>query len=108
MVIFNPYKKMDILYHTYVVSLNDYDIENFNCQHYSIELRERLKDYNVLFVAGYSKDDEYYIIKTSNTNIEQFNGNIPKGYMPHEWIYIVDYDLYIEATNGSIIRNIYK
>lgn len=108
MILLNPYKKIDILHHSYVVSLNKYDLNNFNCQHFSMELKERLKDYNVLFVAGYVKDKEYYIYKTSHNNITTFNGYMPKEYRPHEWIYIVDYDLYIEPITGSIIRNIYK
>jgi len=71
-----------------------------------MDMREELKYYNVLFVGGYLIDSNYYIVKFSNENINQLKSIPALGKKKaHEWIYIVDYNLYIEATNGTVIPN---
>lgn len=86
---------------------NDYDINTFNCQNFSQELFDRLdKDYNVFYVGGLIDDNKYIIVKTSKENIPTIitKNTYENNYEAHEWIYVVDYNIYIESTSGTVIN----
>ena len=100
-----PYPTIDVGFALRDINSAKYDINKYNCQNYSMDLKNRLKDYNVLFVAGYKESGHYIIYKESNENINIFYGTIPKGIKGHEWLYLVDYNTYIEATDGTLILN---
>lgn len=99
------YKELPIFWASFTTSFNDYNVDTFNCQHFSMELQSKLKDdYNVLFVGGYVIDENYYVVKTSEDNISQLGYfQVPQGENAHEWIYIVDYNIYIETIKGTVI-----
>jgi len=100
------YKTLDIYLASKSMQDYNYNIDTFNCQNFSMTLKNKLSDYNVLFIAGYHIESNYYIVEMSNENISSIKSIPTIGKInAHEWIYIVDYNLYIEATNGTVIPN---
>lgn len=81
-----------------------YDINNYNCYDYSIDLIYELeqKGYVANLISGYHKEGTY-IAKYKNNfsrTIEQDKLLSNEGYNGHAWLEVCSY---IEATSGTII-----
>jgi len=103
-----PFKDFRIAYNVYIVSLEKYDINTHNCVDFAIDLGNKLQDYNILFVGGYTNGYNFIITEYEKIPTRHISKplKLDDNYNAHEWVYIVDYNLYIDPHSAKIITNI--
>ena len=105
------YKTPQIAYISISNSFNhDYIVDVYDCSEFSemLIVKLRMEDINAISVCGYMKNKTYYIL---NYDCDMDNIIIPENLKKelqgidswHRWVYLPDYNIHIDATNGEVI-----
>ena len=101
---------LHIQYIAYKNAQHEYIPDVYDCTQFSENLVKELRNegYNAIKVCGFVDENNiYHITECMNNDMVMIPNKYDKNYIGHAWVYLQDYKMFIEATNGEIIDNQY-